>query len=506
MQLSTLLPLLVIASSMIPSILLFFLRDTRARLRIGLYLGAEVIKLILVIIMLLGIYAGEAYELRVAIAPGIDVLLRANALAMLFLALSAGLWLVTTIYAIGYMRNLPHHSRFYGFFGLSVTSTAGLALAGNLFTFYFFYETLTLATYPLVVHRQTREALAAGRTYLRYAVTGGAVLLLGIVWLQALVGPVEFTEGGALAGLQAEYGAATLIAIFALLIAGLGVKTALVPLHGWLPVAMVAPAPVSALVHAVAVVKAGAFGVVRVVYEIFGIALAQELRVLLPLSIIAATTIIYGSLRALAQDDLKRRLAYSTVSQLSYITLGVAIVGSTATIGGIVHLVHQGIMKITLFFCAGILADTLGITRVSQMNGVAQRMPATMVAFSIAVAGMIGLPPFAGFISKWYLGLGAVESGQTWVMAVLIASTLLNMAYFLPIVYAAWFRAPDGPFTNKMKPGRFETSWLLLVPTLTTALLTLIFGLFASASFSPLQWSELIAARELVSLPGVFTP
>ncbi len=503
MQLSALIPVLVLLSSMIPSIFIFFLGEDRARLRIGLYLGAEVVKLLLVVFMAQGIYSGETYEVRIPLVPGFDFLLRANALAMLFLLLSAGLWLVTTIYAIGYMEDLPYHGRFYGFFGLSVTSTAGLALAGNLFTFYFFYETLTLATYPLVVHRQTREALAAGRTYMRYAVAGGAVLLVGVVWLQGLVGPVEFTEGGALGEL--DLNPSLLVATFALLIAGLGVKTALFPLHGWLPVAMIAPAPVSALVHAVAVVKAGAFGVVRVVYEVFGVGLCQQLGVLLPLSLVASTTIIYGSIRALAQDDLKRRLAYSTISQLSYITLGVAIVGTASTIGGIVHLMHQGIMKITLFFCAGILAHTLGITRISQMNGVGRRLPITMLAFSIAVFGMIGLPPFAGFISKWYLGIGAIEAGQLWSVGVLITSTLLNIAYFLPIVYAVWFKAPTAPFIDK-KAGRFETDWLLLLPTLTTALLTLLFGLFADSGFSPLQWSELIAERELTTRLEVFAP
>lgn len=504
MQLAYLLPVLIILSSMLPSILIFFLSDAQHRLRLWLYLGAEVAKLILVVGMLLGIYSGQQYELRLSLLPGVDFLLRANELAMLFLLLSAGLWLLTTIYAIGYLQGQPHQSRFYAFFGLSVTSTAGLALAGNLFTFYFFYETLTLATYPLVVHQQTPAAIAAGRIYLRYAITGGVVLLVGVVWLHTLAGPVEFLEGGALAGVPAS--ASSLMLIFALLIAGLGVKTALVPLHGWLPVAMVAPAPVSALIHAVAVVKAGAFGVVRVVYEIFGLELSQQLGVLGPLRIVAAVTIIYGSLLALSQDDVKKRLAYSTISQLSYITLGVAIVGSASTIGGVVHLVHQGIMKITLFFCAGILSSTLGITKISEMNGVARRLPGTMVAFSLAALGMIGLPPFAGFITKWHIGLGAIESGQLWPVAVLIASTLLNAAYFLPPIYAAWFKTPGGPFTDKIAPGRFETRWLLLLPALVTALLTLLVGLFADTNFSPLYWSELIAEQEFAPYEGDILP
>ena len=495
MNLAPVLPVLVLLSSALPSLLLFFLSDRQARLRLGLYLGGEVLKLLLVAAMLWGIYLGHHYETRLPLLPGVDLLLRASALVMLFLTLSAGLWLLTTIYAIGYLRGDLHQSRFYAFFGLCVTATAGIALAGNLLTFFIFYEILTLVTYPLVVHKGTREALDAGRTYLAYTLSGGVVLLVGVAWLHAVAGRVEFTEGGALAGLEAGWG--TLVAIFALLIAGLGVKTALVPLHGWLPAAMVAPTPVSALLHAVAVVKAGAFGVVLVVYEIFGIELCQRLGVLGPLGLVAAVTIVYGSLQALRQDDLKRRLAYSTVSQLAYITLGVAIVGPFATIGGIVHLVHQGIMKITLFFCAGILAETLGIYKVSQMNGVGRRLPGTMVAFSLAAFGMIGLPPFAGFISKWYLGLGAVAAGQLWPIGVLVASTLLNAAYFLPVLHRAWFTEPAGPFSEQGLPGRIETDWLLLLPPLATASLTLFFGLLAGAPGSPLHWAELVAIREL---------
>ncbi len=248
--------------------------------------------------------------------------------------------------------------------------------------------------------------------------------------------------------------------IFLLLIIGLGVKAALVPLHGWLPQAMVAPAPVSALLHAVAVVKAGAFGIVRVVYDVYGVNFTDQLGLLTGLGIAAAITIIYGSIKALSQDNLKKRLAYSTVSQVSYIALGTAILGPVGTIGGIVHLVHQGIMKITLFFAAGNYAETLGIHKVSEMNGVGRRMPATTLAFSIAALGMIGVPPVAGFVSKWYLGLGALEAGMAaWVMPVLITSSVLNAAYFLPVLYRAWFREPGPAWPAEHIPAaRFETS------------------------------------------------
>lgn len=489
------LPLATLLTSFVTGLVIFALREEQHALRSALNLAGAVAKLAFIGVMLPGVLHEQHYETRFALLPNIDLVLRADALSMLFVTLSAGLWLLTTIYAIGYLEGSPHRSRFFGFFSLCVTSTIGIALAGNLVTFFLFYEMLTLSTYPLVVHRGTDAALRAGNIYLGYTLTGGAALLVGVVWLHALAGPVEFTQGGALHGVDGALHS-TLVIIFAFLIAGLGVKTALVPLHGWLPVAMVAPAPVSALLHAVAVVKAGAFGVVRVVYDVFGVTFAADLGLLTPLALFAGVTIIYASLRALAQNDLKKRLAYSTVSQVSYIVLGVGLFGPIATIGGIVHLVHQGVMKITLFFCAGNLAETLHIHHISAMNGVARRMPFTMAAFSVAAFGMIGIPPLAGFISKWYLGLGALKADQSWVLGVLALSSLLNAAYFLPILYRAWFLPPARPWPEKHRDHLLETGPWLLLPTLTTALLTLLIGLLASAPFSPLAWAQLIAARE----------
>ena len=370
-------------------------------------------------------------------------------------------------------------------------------MAGNLVTFVIFYELLTLATYPLIAHRGTQEALRGARIYLAYTMTGGVLLLMGTVWLHVIAGPIEFIEGGILSQLPSDYHP-QLKLIFLLMILGLGVKAALVPLHGWLPHAMVAPAPVSALLHAVAVVKAGAFGIVRVVYDVYGVEFTHQLGLLSALGIVAAITIIYGSIKALSQDSLKKRLAYSTVSQVSYITLGIAIFGPVGTIGGIVHLIHQGIMKITLFFAAGNYAETLGIHKISEMNGVGRRMPGTTIAFSIAALGMIGVPPIAGFISKWYLGLGALEAGMAgWVMPVLIISSLLNAAYFLPILYRAWF-CESGPAwpAEHIPAGRFETNAALLWPPIVTAVLALTAGVLASAPFSPLDWASLIAQRE----------
>jgi multicomponent Na+:H+ antiporter subunit D len=482
------LPPLVLSSSFFAGILIFPLREDQFRIRTALNIGAAIVKLILVSIMFWGVFHDRSYETRFAFVPGLDLVLRVDPISLLFVSLSAGLWLVTTIYAIGYLdlEDLLHRSRFFGFFSLCVTATMGIALAGNLITFIIFYEMLTLATYPLVVHREDPKSVAAGRTYLLYTLTGGVVLLVGVVWMHLLAGPAEFTTGGALAHLAGTR-RVELVAIFVLLVGGLGVKAALVPLHGWLPTAMIAPAPVSALLHAVAVVKAGVYGIVRVVYDLYGLELTEELELLTPLAVLASVTILYGSLRALTQDELKRRLAFSTISQVAYVVLGTAIFGPLATIGGLVHLMHQGIMKVTLFFCAGNLAEALEVRKVSEMDGVGRRMPLTMAAFTVAAFGMIGVPPIAGFVSKWYLGLGGLTAGYPWVVAVLVTSSLLNAAYFLPPIYAAWFKLPTGPWHERERTSRLEVRWTLLVPPVVTGLISLAAGLFAGSSFSPLE-------------------
>jgi multicomponent Na+:H+ antiporter subunit D len=489
------LPLLVVTSSFVPGCFIFLLGEEQKTIRTVLNLAGAVAKVAFVAVMLLGVSRHHVYEVRYGLVEGIDFALHADALSLLFVTLSAALWLLTTIYAIGYLEDTPHRRRFFGFFSLCVSATTGIALAANLLTFLIFYEMLTLTTYPLVIHYGTNKSLRAGRLYLFYALSGGAVLLLAVVWLQTLVGPIEFSEGGILA--QVDPGLhGRLRFIFAMLIAGFGVKAALVPLHGWLPEAMVAPAPVSALLHAVAVVKAGAFGIVRVVYDVYGVEFCGDLGVARPLAIAASITIVYGSVRALYQDDLKRRLAYSTVSQVAYIVLGAAVTGPLATIGGITHLVHQGVMKITLFFAAGNLAEELGVHRIADLRGAARRMPWTMAAFTVAALGMIGIPPTAGFVSKWYLGIGAAEANQWWVIGVLVTSSVLNAIYFLPIVVAAWFQSPPDKWPAEQQRGRYETRLSLLIPPLVTAVLTLLMGLLAELPVSPLDWAKLIVWRE----------
>ncbi|MDZ4349296.1 MAG: proton-conducting transporter membrane subunit [Xanthomonadaceae bacterium] len=484
------LPLYVVATSLIAAVLIFALGESRQRTRVAVNVIAAVVKLTLIAVMLDAVNAGEHFEWRLPLLPGIDLVLKTDALTLLFSTLSAGLWLLTTIYAIGYLERSPHRARFFGFFSLCVASTMGIAAAGNLFTFFVFYELLTLATWPLVAHRGTRESLAGGRSYLRYTLFGSSLFLAGLVWLHLLVGPQDFIAKGQVSDLLAADDGAQR-AIFLLMLAGLGVKAALLPLHGWLPKAMVAPAPVSALLHAVAVVKAGAFGIVRLVYDVFGSERVQALGLDQVLAVVASATILYGSLLALRQDDLKKRLAYSTVSQVSYIALGTAIAGPLATMGGLVHLVHQGLMKITLFFCAGIYAEALGVKSIRQLDGLGRRMPLVSAAFTVGALGMIGLPPLAGFVSKWLLGVGAVAAGQPWVVAVLVLSTVLNAAYFLPPLGRIWFAQPPEHWPDERDLGR--AAWLaLLLPTLITAALSVAVGLLAGLPFSPLAWVRLI--------------
>jgi len=479
------LPLLILATSLVPALVTFFLDQDQHRLRNTLNLGGALFKLGLVVYLLIEVARGSFHEVRFDLLPGQFLLLRVDALALLFLTLSALLWLLTTIYAIAYFHRKPNLSRFFGFFGLCVFATTGIALSGSLLTFFVFYELLTLSTWPLVVHKQNPESMAAGRTYLRYAMPSSAALLLAILWLQHLAGPIEFTGGADLSGLGSD----TLRVIFVLFVVGLGMKAAVVPLHGWLPAAMAAPAPVSALLHAVAVVKAGAFGFVRVIHDVFGIDLVTTLGLGLPLAVLASVTIIYGSLKALGQQGIKRRLAYSTVSQVSYILLGAALAGPFALIGGLAHLVHQGLMKITLFFCAGIYDERAGIRRIDELDGIGARMPWTSVCFSLGALGMIGLPPMAGFVTKIYLGIGGLEAGAPWVIGVLAASTLLNAAYFLPLLYRIWF--VESP--SRSRPG--ERPLGIVAPAVLTGLAAIAVGLFAGAAVSPLAWASLIVER-----------
>jgi len=375
------------------------------------------------------------------VAPGLALAFKLEPLGMLFALVASGLWIVNSIYSIGYMRanKEPRQTGFYVCFAIALASTMGIALAKNLFTLFLFYEALTLSTYPLVTHKQNAEAVRAGRIYLGLLLGTSLVLFLpAIIGTYIIAGTLDFTPGGILGGKATPLVIGILLGLFAF---GIG-KAALMPLHFWLPAAMVAPTPVSALLHAVAVVKAGVFTILKVATMIFGAdALASLGNSSWP-TIVAGTTVLAASLVALRQDNLKRLLAYSTVSQLSYIVLGVAILAPISMVGAAMHIAAHALGKITLFFAAGSIYTAAHLTEVSELDGIGRRMPWTMGAFAIGALAMIGLPPTAGFLGKWFILTGAMQTANWLAVTVIILSTLLNAGYFLPIVFRAFFREP----------------------------------------------------------------
>jgi formate hydrogenlyase subunit 3/multisubunit Na+/H+ antiporter MnhD subunit len=449
------------------------------RLREAWSVLAALAQLAIVVAMLGPVLDGRTLVSRpFALAPGVPLELRADALGLLFALIAASLWVVTTVYSIGYVKALREHAqtRYFASFALCLAATMGTALAANLLTFVLFFELLTVATYPLVIHKETAEARQAGRVYLGYTLTGGAALLGATVWTLALTGRLDFAPGGILDGSPA--GPATLWVLLALFVLGCGVKAAVLPLHTWLPLAMVAPTPVSALLHAVAVVKAGVFGLARVVGFVFGPALLDAMGAATALAALAGATILFGSLAALPQDNLKRLLAFSTVSQLSYVVLGLALGTPAAIAGGLFHIASHALLKITLFFCAGALHATAHVERIGEMRGIGRRMPVTMTVFAAAAAMLAGLPPGAAFISKWLLLTGAADAGAWPAIAVLLASTVLNVAYFAPVVLRAFGPGPPGPVR--------EAPAAILVPLVLTALAGLLLGL-APDGWVPVQ-------------------
>ena len=411
------------------------------------------------------------------VLPGLQLTLSVEPLGLLYASVASGLWILTSIYSIGYMRahREKDQTRFYTFFALTIAAAIGIAFAGNLFTLFIFYEMMTLVTYPLVTHHGTDEAVRAGRIYLGYLfITSVGFLLLAIIWTWVLAGTLDFQAGGILAGKASN---TTLLVLLALYVFGVG-KAALMPFHRWLPAAMVAPTPVSALLHAVAVVKAGVFSVMKIIVYIFGIDLLHTTGLTVWLIYAASFTIIAASLIALTKDNLKARLAYSTISQLSYIILGAALANAWGVVGGGMHIVMHAFGKITLFFCAGAINVATHKTKVSEMSQIGKTMPVTMIAFLIGSLSVIGLPPFGGSWSKWYLIMGAVSAGHGIVVAVLMVSSLLNIAYLIPVVIRAFFAVPsaNSPGETKIK----EAPLFCLIPLCITAAGCLILFFFAN--------------------------
>jgi multicomponent Na+:H+ antiporter subunit D len=481
-------PLFVILCPAIaaPMILLF---GKRPNIREGWTIAAGIVMFSLVLSMVPVILKGEVirYTFFQTLFEGVAFGFKVDAFGLIFALTSSSLWILVSFYSIGYMRTLKEHAqtRYYFSFAVAIFGAIGIALSANLLTMFIFYEILTVSTYPLVIHDQTPEALSAGRKYFAYLLTSGVFFLFAVMMTYYLTGTTDFTNGGipALAALNPEHRLTLVILFFCFLLGFL--KAAWMPFHSWLPTAMVAPTPVSALLHAVAVVKAGVFGIVRVVCFIYGVNLMREVYIIsqplnlgLVLACIAGFTMIVANLFAIAQDNLKRRLAYSTISQLSYIILGAALLTPDGIRGAMMHIPFHGFMKITLFLCTGAIMVVTGKKNISEMAGVGKRMPVTMLAFTITAFGMTGIPPAVGFISKWYLCMGAYQAYQTispvmiTFLFVLLISSLLDVVYFFPIIHTAFFKEPEGEGGEEEIK---EAPLFMLVPLTLTAVFSVIF-------------------------------
>jgi multicomponent Na+:H+ antiporter subunit D len=409
--------------------------------------------------------------------PGLSVSLRADALSMIFAVSASFLWVLTVFYSAGYMRGLKEHeqTRFNTCFALALFGAIGCAFSDNLLTLYLFYEVVSITTYPLVAHHQDEESYASGTKYLAY-LTGAAkgLILPAMVVIYVLTGNLDFANNINTGILPPDVNRWVTTALYACCILGFA-KNGVMPFHNWLPSAMVAPTPVSALLHAVAVVKVGVFSTVRVMLYVFGVDTMQALNLGLPTAYFVSITILVASIVALSKDNLKARLAYSTVSQLSYVILGVALLTRPGIEGGLVHIANHAFSKITLFFCAGAIYVATHKKNISEMSGLARAMPFTFGAFAIASLSMIGAPPVAGFVSKWYLLNGAFDAGSLGIIVVLLASTLLNTAYFAPVVYTGYFGQPSREDTeHKLR----EAHPALVVPLCITAAISVAIGLW----------------------------
>ena len=445
----------------------------KANIRETWTFAAATAKFLIVVSMLPAVLRGVQFTYTLwEFLPGASIGFKVDALGMLFALVASSLWIITSAYSIGYMRGLDEHSqsRYFCYFALALSATIGVAFSANLLTLYLFYEMLSLATYPLVTHHQDPEARVSGRKYLTYILgTSIGLVLPAMLILYHITGSLEFSAQGLLADTTSK----ALVTLLLLMLLFGFAKAAIMPFHAWLPAAMVAPTPVSALLHAVAVVKVGAFSIVRVLTGIFGVGILSSLHLGTVVCYIAAFTILVGSLIALSQDELKRRLAFSTISQLSYIILGVALLSPKGMEGGIVHIAMHAFGKITLFFCAGAIFVGTGKKYISEMVGIGRRMPVTMAAFFVGALSVIGLPPTGGFFSKWYLVLGTIQADQWPMLVVLLLSSLLNAAYFLPLVYKAFFCSDEEAlFENKVQEGPV---WCVAPLVLTAAVSIFLF-------------------------------
>lgn len=467
-------PLLAISVSLIASGLIYLLGEhIKANSREAITFVAAGLKIILVYSLIPAALAGKTIRLDLfKIVEGINFSLNVDAAGMVFACVASTLWLLTSIYSVGYMRGHGEKNQtgYYAAFAMCLSAATGLCFAANLITFFIFFEALTVATYPLVVHYRDKEGTRSGRKYLAYTLISGQIFFAAIVIVYAVSGTLEFKPGGFLNSEMLPMPWALLV--FTMMIGAGIVKAGVMPLHSWLPAAMVAPTPVSALLHAVAVVKAGAFCTFRVVLYVFGPELAKECGGAKILAWMAVVTIIISSLIAIKKDNLKARLAFSTIGQLSYIILGIAILTPLSATGALYHIVAHAFMKITLFMCAGAIFVTTHKKNISDMVGIGRRMPLTMSAFTVASLGIAGFPFFVGFVSKANIISGALMSGRIVFAVTLIVSALLALTYLMPVIMIAFKRDVINPEFAVFG----EANKMMLVPLVITAVISVILG------------------------------
>ncbi|WP_136798548.1 MULTISPECIES: monovalent cation/H+ antiporter subunit D family protein [Desulfosediminicola] len=447
-------------------------------IREGISSVASILLFALVCTMIPKVLQGKTlYFNMFDILPGVSVTLRADAMSMIFALVASSLWTIAVFYSMGYMRGLKEHAqtRFNACFALSIFGAIGVAFSDNLFTLYLFYEIVSICTYPLVAHHQDEEGYDGARKYIIYlTTTAKAFLLPAMILIYVLTGTLDFASNASTGIFDPDTNRWIVTMLYVFCLFGFA-KNGVMPFHHWLPGAMVAPTPVSALLHAVAVVKVGVFCTTRVMLYVFGVDMMDAFNLGIPTAYFVGFTIIMASIIALSKDNLKSRLAYSTVSQLSYIILGVALLTPTAIEGGLIHIVNHAFSKITLFFCAGAIYVATHKKYISEMEGLGKTMPFTFGAFAIASLSMIGAPPVAGFITKWNLLIGSIEAHQLGILFILLASTILNAAYFAPVTYKAFFgKRPEGePYT-----GIKEAPLSMLIPILIAATISVIIGIY----------------------------
>ena len=465
-------PFLAVGVSLLAALLIAF-SDKRPNVREAWSTIASFIKFGIILSMVPAVLNGDVYTYTLCqITDTVGLTLRTDPAGMIFATLASMLWVPINFYSIGYMRcnNEGEQTGYFAAFAVCMSACMGIALAENLLTFFIFYELLTLASWPLVLHKRNDEALLASRKYLIYTLISGQLFLAGVIAVYCIAGSIDFRAGGLLTIDMAPKW--VLQSVFVLMILAGSVKAAVMPLHGWLPAAMIAPAPVSALLHAVAVVKTGVFCVLRIVCFVFGPKLLAQLGIIDCLAWAAAISILVSSMIALRQDNLKRRLAFSTVGQLSYIVLGAALISPLSIKGAYLHLVAHAVMKITLFMCAGLIITRTHRNNISEMYGIGKKLPVTMACFTIASLGIAGMPFIVGFISKWNLALGALQAGKPLYILVWVASALLAAGYLMPVCQMAYFRSD--PREKFIQYGAFSLK--MLVPICVTTAVSVALG------------------------------